>query len=87
MTNQCTNTILNFLSQLAQWDTGFRDGLGILTDLAMNFGGFAIVTEEIVIHVIYHRQVPELLMSGALEVFIMNVILDNLAFWIRTVAE
>jgi hypothetical protein len=58
-----------------------------LADLAVDFGSFAIVFQEIVIHVVDGSQMANFLSSGALKIVILDGIFDDLAFWEWLVVE
>lgn len=49
--SKCSDAVFNFQSKLGHGDSGLDNGLGMLADLAMDLGGFAIVGQERVIHV------------------------------------
>jgi hypothetical protein len=87
VTSQCSNTVVNLPSKLRHGNTGLGDRLRILADLAMNLCGFAIIAEELVIHVTYCSQVTDLFSSSTLEIFILDVVLDDLTFRIDLVAK
>lgn len=53
----------------------------------MDLSGFAIVAEELIVHVSHHGYVTYFFDSSALEVLILNGILDNLALWINLVRK
>jgi hypothetical protein len=59
----------------------------MLADLAMDFGCFAVIFDEVVVHVAQYRQVAELLGCSTLEIVVLPGILDNLACWISPIAK
>jgi hypothetical protein len=85
--SQCSNAVVNLPGKLRHGNTGLGDRLRILANLAMNLCGFAIVAEELVIHVAYCSQVTDLFGSGALEILIFDVVLDNLTLRIDVIAK
>ena len=52
---QCPNAILNLLGKLAHGNAGLCDRMHMVADLSMDFGSFAIIVQETVIHVIHNR--------------------------------
>jgi hypothetical protein len=85
--SQCSNAVVNLAGNFRHGYSWLCDCLRILTDLAMNLCGFAIVAEELVIHVAYCSQVTDLFGSGALEILIFDVVLDNLTLRIDVIAK
>jgi hypothetical protein len=77
VTNECSNSILNLLSKLCHRYTRLRNRLHVLPDLTMDFGGFAIVGQEAVIHVIYGSQMAQLLVCCTFQVLIAAGVLDD----------
>jgi len=59
----------------------------VLADLAVDFGGFAVVVEEGVGHVGDGGEVPELFCCGALEVVVFDGVGRDLTLWVRASAE
>jgi hypothetical protein len=53
MVGQGPNAILNLVSKMAQGDARFRNRLHILTDLAVHFSSFAIISQEVIVHVVH----------------------------------
>jgi hypothetical protein len=87
MTGQCSNTIVNLPGNLRHGNAGFSDRLRILSDLTMDLGGFAIVTEKVIVHVGHCGQMTELFGGGTLEVLILDFVVEFLAFRIDLIAE
>lgn len=84
---QCPNAILNLLGKLAQKNSGLRDRLRILADLTMDFSSFAIVIQELIVHVVHDGQVTKFFSSGAPKIVIVGDIFDNLALRIPLIGE
>ena len=53
----------------------------------MHFGGFAVVVEEVVIHVVDDGNMAEFFGGCALQIFVAIDIFDDFAFWILLIAE
>ena len=70
VTNQSTHTILNLVGELIQGDPRLCNGLHVLTNLTMDFGSFAVVTQEFIVHVVHNRQVAKLLIRGAVKILV-----------------
>jgi hypothetical protein len=85
--DESTNAFLNLLSQRAHEDTGFRDRLHVLTDLAVGFGGFAIVVQEVIVHLLHGGLMADFLGRGPIQVLVDVGIFDNLAWRIRVPVE
>jgi hypothetical protein len=85
--SQCSNAVVNLAGNFRHGYSWLCDCLRILTDLAMNLCGFAIVAKEVVVHVSHRGHMAELFGSGALEVLILDIVLDYLAFRIGLIAE
>jgi hypothetical protein len=84
---QRPDAILNLLGKLAHGDAGLCDGLRILADLAVDFGGFAIVVQELVIHVVHHREVTKFFSRGSQKIVIFGGIFNNLTLWISLIVK
>jgi len=69
------------MSQRAHGDAGFGNRLHVLADLAVGFGGFAVVAQEVVVHLLHGSLMAEFLGRGAVQVLVdVDVgIFDNLA--------
>lgn len=50
--NKCPDTFLNLVGELRHGDARLCDLLDLRADLAMDFGGLAVVAEEVLIHVV-----------------------------------
>jgi hypothetical protein len=87
VTSQCSNTVVNLPSKLRHGNTGLGDRLRILANLAMNLCGFAIVAEELVIHVTHCSLVTDLFSSSTLEILVFDVVLYNLTLRIDVIAK
>lgn len=82
MTNQGAYAIIDFVCKSGHRYARFGNGLHVLTDLAMNFGSFTIVAEKVVVHVRDCLKMVKLFSCRALEVFVLDGILDDLAHWV-----
>lgn len=51
--SQCANAVLNLVGKMAHGNPGLGDCLHVLADLAVDFSGFAVVVEELVIHAVH----------------------------------
>jgi hypothetical protein len=87
VTDQSANTVFNFLSQRAHRHAGFRDRLHVLPDLAVGFGSFAIVFQEVLVHLLHGSLMAGFLGRSATQVIVEIGIFDNLAFRIRSPME
>jgi hypothetical protein len=83
MTNQCTNTVFDLLSQFAHGDAGFRECLHILTDLAVGLGSFTIIPDEVVVHLLHGSLVANLSSRGTLQIVVGIGVLNDLTGWER----
>lgn len=84
---QSPNAILNLLGKLTHGNAGLRDRLHILAYLAMDFGSFAIVIQELIIHAVHNGKVTNFFSCGAPKIFIVGDIFDNLALRISLIVE
>ena len=84
---QRPDAILNLLGKLAHGNAGLGDGLQILADLAMDFGSFAIVIQELIIHVVHDGQVTKFFSCGAPKIVVVSDIFDNLALGISLIVK
>jgi hypothetical protein len=87
VTSESSDAFLNLVCELAHGDTGFRNGLHILTDLAMDFGSFAVVLEVFIVHVTQDFQMTNFLDRSALEVVVTVGIVDDFALGIWLIVE
>ncbi len=65
---QSTHPILNRISKLIHRDAGLGYRLHVLPDLAVDFGGFAVVPQKIVVHIVDGGEMADLLGCGTLQV-------------------
>lgn len=77
--DQCPHAVLDLLRELAHGYAGFRDGLHVLADLAVDFGGLAVVVQEVVVHVFDGGEVTEFFGGSATEVCVPGDEFDDLA--------
>lgn len=87
MARQCADAVFDFLGQLAHGDAGFCNRLHVLADLAMDFGGFAIVVQEIVVHLVHGGNVTNFFGRAALKVVIVDGISHNLTLGIWLIVK
>jgi hypothetical protein len=87
VTSESSDALFNLVCELAHGDTWFCNGLYILTDLAMDFGGFAIILEVFIVHITQDCQMTNFLGRSALEVVVTVGIVDDFALGIWLIVE
>ena len=87
VTSQCSDAFFDLIGELAHRDTWFGDGLHVLTDLTMYLSGFAIVTQEVSIHVPDGILMAQFCGRGTLEIVIVDCVLDDFALRILVVRK
>jgi hypothetical protein len=87
VTSQCSNTIIDLLSKPSHRNSGLSNRLGVVANLAMNLRSFAIVDQEVIVHVFDSGHVTDLFGRRALEVVILHGVIDYLALRISAAVE
>lgn len=55
VTDESTHTVFDLIGELSHGDARLCNSLHVLADLTMDFGGFAVVAQEVVVHVVHDR--------------------------------